>query len=272
MHSHFYAVVGAAIYGASSPADAAREIYDLLEPRHYRRIVKKVGSVLSATDSSYDQRITRLPDQASRIFISGAARSGVVARFFAMRLRRFDLPAIGNLIELFDVRPPDAGYMDARIAACFPEMLPIIGFAAMATFRASAPPRRGDAYSSLDAQVERFAESSDPPLVVFQDLDQPTVAATFGEVTCTVYKSFGAVGLISSGAGRDQEQVRQLGFPVFTGGTICAHGYLHIPQLHVPVYVGGVAIYPNDLLHADCNRPTARTDRPPWTRRRPRPR
>jgi regulator of RNase E activity RraA len=169
------------------------------------------------------------------------------------KLRSFDTPTICNLIELFDVRPRTAGYMDSRIRACFPEMGPIVGFAATATFRASAPPRQGNAYSSLDAQVERFAELSGPPLVVFQDLDHPTVAATFGEVMCTVYQSFGAVGLVSSGAGRDLDQVRALGFPVFTNGTVCAHGYLHTPSLHVPVHVGGLAVYPDDLLHADCN-------------------
>jgi 4-hydroxy-4-methyl-2-oxoglutarate aldolase len=169
------------------------------------------------------------------------------------KLRSLDTPTICNLIELFDIRPRDAGYMDARIAACFPEIGPIVGFAATATFRASAPPRKGDAYSSLDAQVERFAELSGPPIVVFQDLDHPTAAATFGEVMCTVYQSFGATGLISSGAGRDMDQVRKLGFPVFTNGTVCAHGYLHLPSLHVPVHVGGIAIYPDDLLHADCN-------------------
>ncbi len=169
------------------------------------------------------------------------------------KLRKFDTPTVCNIIELFDVRPRNTGFMDDRIRACFPEMPPIVGFAATATFRASAPPRRGDAYSSTEAQVERFGELSGPPVVVFQDLDQPPVAATFGEIMCTIYKTFGAQGLITSGAGRDLDQVRRLGFPVFTRGTICAHGYCHIPQIHVPVHVGGIAIYPDDLLHADCN-------------------
>lgn len=169
------------------------------------------------------------------------------------RLRRLDTPTICNLIELFDVRPRDCGFMDARIVAAFPEMPPLIGFAATATFRASAAPRQHDAYASLDKQVERFAELSGPPVVVFQDLDSPTVAATFGEIMCATYQSFGAVGLITSGAGRDLEQVRRSGFPVFTNGTICSHGYSSIVSLHVPVHVGGIAIYPDDLLHADCN-------------------
>lgn len=169
------------------------------------------------------------------------------------KLRTWDTPTICNLIELFEVRPRNVGYMDARIRACFPEMPPMVGFAATATFRADAPPRTDDAYSTTEAQVERFGELSGPPVVVFQDLDDPPVAATFGEVMCTTYQAFGAVGIITSGAGRDLEQVRALGFPAFTSGAICAHGYCHILHVHVPVRVGGITVFPDDLLHGDRN-------------------
>ena len=119
----------------------------------------------------------------------------------------------------------------------------------------SAPPRRalGDVYSGLAEQVASFAELPGPAVVVFQDLDDPPAAAVFGEVMCTTYKAFGAVGLVTNGAGRDLDQVEVLCFPVFTGGTVCAHGYCHIPSINVSVRVGGVVIYPGDLLHADCN-------------------
>jgi regulator of RNase E activity RraA len=56
-------------------------------------------------------------------------------------------------------------------------------------------------------------------------LDSPPVAATFGKIMYTTYPSFGAVGLVTSGAGGDLDQVRKIGFPVFTNGTICSHGY-----------------------------------------------
>lgn len=170
------------------------------------------------------------------------------------RLRGFDTPTICNVIELFDIRPRNTGFMDGRIRACFPEMPPIVGFAATATFRSAAPPPPGaDVYDAIETQVARFAELSGPPIVVFQDLDDPAVSATFGEIMCTTYQTFGSVGLITSGAGRDLDQVRRIGYPVFTGGTISAHGYCHTPDVHVPVRVGGVMIYPDDLLHADVN-------------------
>src|SRR5260370_20496290 len=70
---------------------------------------------------------------------------------------------------------------------------------------------------------------------------------------CTTYKTFGAAGLITSGAGRDLDQVEVLNFPCFTSGTVCAHGYCHIPSSNVPVHVGGVTIYPRVLLHGDRN-------------------
>lgn len=169
------------------------------------------------------------------------------------RLRRFDTPTICNVIELFDIRPRTAGYMDGRIRACFADLPPMVGFAATATFRASVAPRGKDVYASTEEQIERFDELSGPPVIVIQDLDVPTVAATFGEVMCSIYQTFGAQGIVVSGAGRDLDQVRALGFPTFTGGTICSHGDCHIVQTQVPVQVGGLVVYPDDLLHGDRN-------------------
>jgi 4-hydroxy-4-methyl-2-oxoglutarate aldolase len=169
------------------------------------------------------------------------------------RLTRFDTPTICNAIELFEVRPRSAGYMDGRIRACFPEMPPIAGYAATVTMRCAYPKAEGDVYGSLDQQVARFGELPGTPIVVFQDLDDPPVAATFGEIMCTTYQAFGAAGLITSGAARDLDQVRRIGFPAFSNGAICSHGYSHIVDLHRPVRVGGITIHAGDLLHADAN-------------------
>ena len=169
------------------------------------------------------------------------------------KLRRFDTPTICNVVELFDVRPRDAGYMDGRIRAGFPELEPMVGFASTAAFRSGAPPVGGDAYGSFDQQVEAYGELPGPAVMVFQDLDDPPVGATFGEVMCSVYQAFGSVGLITSGGGRDLLQVKPLDYPVFTGSTICAHAYCHILHVGLPVRVGGLMVDPGDLLHGDAN-------------------
>ncbi len=168
-------------------------------------------------------------------------------------LRKYDTPTVCNVIELFDAVSRTAGYMDGRITACYPHLPPMVGYAVTATFRAGAPPRAGDVYRGLDNQVRQLAETPGPKVVVFQDLDDPEVAATFGEVMASTYRAFGCVGLITSGAGRDLEQVQALDFPCFTGGTICSHGYCQIVELNVPVRVGGLWVNPGDLLHGDRN-------------------
>jgi regulator of RNase E activity RraA len=168
-------------------------------------------------------------------------------------LAKYDTPTVCNVIELFDVRPRNVGYMNGSIRSCFPQLPPMVGFALTSTFRSLAPPPAGGSYGGLIEQVEKFADCPGAPVLVFQDLDEPTAAATFGEVMCTMYKSFGSAGLITSGAGRDLDQVRAINYPVFTNGTICSHGYCHIPQINVPVTVGGICIEPGMLLHGDCN-------------------
>jgi regulator of RNase E activity RraA len=168
-------------------------------------------------------------------------------------LARFDTPTVCNAIELFEVRPRNTGFMNSTIKACFPRLPPMVGYALTSTFRSMSPPRTGDVYASMNQQVESYAQLPGPPVMVYQDLDDPVVSATFGEVMCSVYKAFGARGLITSGAGRDLEQVEAIGFPAFTSGAICAHGYCHTLAVNIPVTVGGICIYPGDLLHGDLN-------------------
>ena len=168
-------------------------------------------------------------------------------------LRKYDTPTICNVVELFELQPRNVGYMDARIKSCFPELPPMVGYAATCTYRGAVAARGGDVYAGLDAQVAAFSKVDGPPVVVVQDMDVPSVAATFGDVMCSCYKAFGAVGLITSGAARDLDQVRAMGFQAFSDGAICSHGYAHIVDLAVPVAVGGIIVFPGDLLHGDCN-------------------
>ncbi len=169
------------------------------------------------------------------------------------RLRQFDTPTVCNVVELFDLRPRTAGYTDARIRACYPKLPAMVGFAATATFRSAFPAPAGGEYAGLTHLVELFPSLPGPPVVVFQDLDDPPASATFGEIMCTTFQAFGAVGLVTSGAARDLDQVEALAFPCFADGTICAHGYAHLVHVNVPVRVGGLAIHPGELIHGDRN-------------------
>ena len=169
------------------------------------------------------------------------------------QLAQFDTPTICNVLELFEIRPFNTGYMDSRIKAAFPEFPPMVGFAVTSSFRSDTPPAGGEAYGSISQLVEQYAELPGPPVMVFQDLDDQAVAATFGEVMCSTFQAFGSVGLITSGAGRDLLQVKAIGYPVFTGGTNCAHAYCHLLHIGLPIRVGGLMVNQGELLHGDAN-------------------
>ena len=169
------------------------------------------------------------------------------------KLAEFDTPTICNVIELFNVRPRNQGYMDARVRSNFPQLPPMVGYACTAVFRSDEPPAGGDAYGSIQKQLEQFAELPGPAVVVFQDADDPPVAAVFGEVMCSTYQAYGSAGLVTNGAGRDLEQVHALKYPVFTGSTICSHAYCHMLHLGMPARVGGLMVHQGDLLHGDAN-------------------
>ena len=72
-------------------------------------------------------------------------------------LRKFDTPTICNVVELYDVRPRTAGYMDKRIQACYPKLPPMVGYASTATFRSAAPPMAGNVYSAREWFLARYA-------------------------------------------------------------------------------------------------------------------
>lgn len=169
------------------------------------------------------------------------------------QLKQYDSPTVCNVIELFDVRPRDVGYMKEHIKCCFPEMAPMVGYASTAMRRCATAPGAGDPQVSLVEQLESFEALPGPAVVVYQDLDEPKIAATFGDIMCKSYKTFGVVGIVTSGSGRDLDQVRALDFPAFTNGAISSHGYGYTAAIGIPVHVGGITIVPGDLLYGDCN-------------------
>jgi 3-hexulose-6-phosphate synthase / 6-phospho-3-hexuloisomerase len=95
-------VVGAAIYGAPCPSDAARTIRRIADGKttHRHMILDKIATVLSATNDSYYNQLTDMLDNASRVFVAGAGRSGLVCKFFAMRLVHsgYDASVVGEVV------------------------------------------------------------------------------------------------------------------------------------------------------------------------------
>jgi regulator of RNase E activity RraA len=79
--------------------------------------------------------------------------------------------------------------------------------------------------------------------------------AVWGELLSTACMARGAAGAITDGLVRDTRQVRELGFPVVSAGTIPydSMGRHEIAGHGIPISIDGVRIAPRDLLVADSD-------------------
>lgn len=79
--------------------------------------------------------------------------------------------------------------------------------------------------------------------------------AVWGELLSTACIARGAAGAITDGLVRDTRQVRRLGFPVFSAGTVPydSMGRHEIDRHRVPCVIDGVRIEPGDLVVADSD-------------------
>jgi regulator of RNase E activity RraA len=73
----------------------------------------------------------------------------------------------------------------------------------------------------------------------------------------TICKQIGIAGALVDGAIRDVDEIRDLGFPVWSRGVVprasptSVHGRFEPVQVNCPVVVGGLMIAPGDIVVAD---------------------
>ena len=165
-------------------------------------------------------------------------------------LREIDTPTMSNIIELFDVRPRNQGFMSPAIRCQTPHTGIVAGYACTAAIKASEVP----AIEPKDALL-RYLEWSEampaPRISVIQDLDEAPFGAMVGEVCSSILRACGFVAWASNGTYRDVDQVVESGLAVFCPGPCVSHGYIHVVDYGRSVEVGGLTVAPGDLLHAD---------------------
>ena len=162
-------------------------------------------------------------------------------------LKRFDSPTLSNAIETFAIRPRDEGYMSMDIRCMFPELGPMVGYAATATIRA-----RGPAQGDQTALYQHVRDVPGPRVVVVQDLDDPPgCGSLWGEVNATIFGALGCAGCVTDGCVRDLNEARAMGFQFFARGPGVSHAYVRVENAGQPVTVGGLRVSPADLIHAD---------------------
>ncbi len=169
-------------------------------------------------------------------------------------LRGLDACLLANAIETFQLRLRNEGFADHTVRSLFPELAPMVGYAATARIRGSAPPTAGARYQDRSDWWDYITQIPAPRVVVVQDTSsKPGLCSLVGEVHMSVLRALNCVGVVTNGSVRDIPAARSAGFHYFAGGVAVSHGYVHIIDFGQPVEIGGLTISSADLLHGDLH-------------------
>ena len=167
-------------------------------------------------------------------------------------LQSFDTCAVSNAIETFEVRLRNTGFADDTIRCMFPDLQPVVGYAASARLRCADPPMVGGIYRERKDWWTNILQAPPPRIVVLEDTDDPPVGGAFlGSIHAVILGALGCVGYVTNGTVRDLPYVHGLGVQLFAGGVSVSHAYAHMFDLGAVVKVGGLEVKQGDLLHGD---------------------
>ena len=169
-------------------------------------------------------------------------------------LRLLDSCVVANAIETFHERLRNEGFADGSVRCLFPELAPMVGYAATLKIRGSAPPTTGGLYSDRTDWWDYILSLPFPRVVVVQDVATRVGLGSFlGEVHMNILKALGCIGAVTNGSIRDLPRAQGLAFQLFSGGIAVSHAYVHIIEFGAPVEIAGLKIRSGDLLHGDLH-------------------
>jgi regulator of RNase E activity RraA len=170
------------------------------------------------------------------------------------KLCALDTCTVSNAIERLKVRLRNEGFASGRMTCRFPNLGPMVGYAATGRIRtASAPMARRCYYDRMD-WWGYVASIPEPRVMVLQDTDhRPGIGAFVGEIHANIGSALHCSGCITNGAVRDLPAVEKMGFHLFAGSVSPSHSYAHIVDFGEPVEIDGLKISSGDLLHGDLH-------------------
>jgi 4-hydroxy-4-methyl-2-oxoglutarate aldolase len=168
------------------------------------------------------------------------------------KLRALDTCTVSNAIERLNVRLRNEGFVSGTVRCRFPNLPPMVGYAATGRVRTASPPATHRCYYDRMDWWSYVASVPEPRIMVLQDADQrPGFGAFVGEIHAAIGRALGCVGCLTNGAVRDLPAVRAVGFHLFAGSLAVSHSYAHIVEFGEPVEIGGLRVASGDLLHGD---------------------
>jgi 4-hydroxy-4-methyl-2-oxoglutarate aldolase len=150
------------------------------------------------------------------------------------------------------VRLRNEGFVYGTARCRFPALGSMVGYAATARIRTTAPPMAHRCYYDRMDWWTYVASLPEPRVMVLQDADHnPGFGAFVGEIHASIGTALKCSGCVTNGAVRDLPAVEALGFHLFAGSVSVSHSYAHIVDFGEPVEIGGLKIHSGDLMHGD---------------------
>jgi len=169
-------------------------------------------------------------------------------------LRRLDACTLANVIESFQTRLRNEGFVDRTVRCMFPSMPPMLGYAATIKVRGSFPAFAGPAYVESTDWWDYIQSLPAPRVAVVQDAsERPGVGSLVGAVHANILHALNCVGVVTNGVVRNMPAAEKIGLQLFAGGVSVSHAYVHIIEVGAPVEIGGLKIQSGDLLQGDMH-------------------
>ena len=169
------------------------------------------------------------------------------------KLAEWDTPTICNGLEHLSSEYRVKSFTVEQMQCFDPSLPPIIGYARTAMIRSMTPPegKPEDIREMRARYYETISAPPNPSISVIQDLDPtPGFGAFWGEVNTTIHKGLGCLGVVTNGSFRDIDACAP-GFQLLGGKVAPSHAWVHLVAIECEVNIFGMAVKPNDIIHAD---------------------
>lgn len=169
------------------------------------------------------------------------------------KLTQWDTPTICNGLEHLSSEYRVKSFTVEQMQCFDPSLPPITGYARTAMIRSMTPPegKPEDIKEMRARYYETISAPPNPSISVIQDLDPtPGFGAFWGEVNTAIHKGLGCLGVVTNGSFRDIDACAP-GFQLLGGKVAPSHAWVHLVAIECEVNIFGMAVKPNDIIHAD---------------------
>jgi regulator of RNase E activity RraA len=136
----------------------------------------------------------------------------------------------------------------------FPLKTTMAGYACTAKLICDTPPG-GDEKKIDEKELLYYLDKAEKPSVmVIQNLDRhPADGGSIGDCMTAYFMALGCIGCVTNGGLRDAGEISGTGFHVFAAGPAVGYSHFRYVALDTAVNVGGLVIYPGDLIAGDVH-------------------